>query len=495
MGPSSAAEIMVVDTERDRDDNENQYPELVEFEDPDDPTHPLNWSVPWKSWITFVVAILNLIGTVASSIFETGNHQFMKHFMKHFNISDEVAVLGTSLFLVGYIFGFLTFGPLSERFGRKWPMLLGIAISSIFDIMPATGTSVAAVLIGRFFGGFFGVAPVGIFGGIMSDIWPMRHRGIAMALAVSFVFSGPTFGPVFGGFVMGDKNLDWRWNMWVVIIVGLAASAICAVTFPETYPATILRSKARRLQKKTKNPNIKTAADKEALTMDTIVRVYMIRPFWLFTTQPILALLTIYQSFVYGVLFLFYQTYPVAFGDNRGWSMTLRYLPLMAIITGVFLGSLGIVLHNQLYFRHHCQAPDGTFIPESRLPPMIVGGIMVPIGMFWFAWAATPAVSWGSSICASLVIGCGMYLIFIQGFNYIVDCYTSMANSAMGVNGSMRSVFGAVFPLFANQMVQALGVARTVTVLGGLSVALVPVPIVFWYRGDRIRAWSSAKVV
>lgn len=214
----------------------------------------------------------------------------------------------------------------------------------------------------------------------------------------------------------------------------------------------------------------------------------------LFSTQPILVLLTLHQSFSYGVLFLFYQTYPIAFGENRGWSMTLRYLPLLGIICGVFVGTIGIIIHNQVYFRHHCHAPDGSFIPESRLPPMIVGGVLVPIGMFWFAWTATPEISWPSPVCASMLIGCGMYLLFIQGSNYIVDCYTSMANSAMGVNGSMRSIFGAVFPLFANEMVQTLGVARSTTILGALSAALAPVPVCFWYWGEQIRAWSSAKV-
>ncbi|KAL4736265.1 hypothetical protein BDV11DRAFT_173088 [Aspergillus similis] len=113
--------------------------------------------------------------------------------------------------------------------------------------------------------------------------------------------------------------------------------------------------------------------------------------------------------------------------------------------------------------------PDGVYIPESRLPPMIVGGIMVPIGMFWFAWTASPlSISSASPICASFMTGCGMYLLFIHGFNYIIDCYTSMANSAMGVNESMRSVFGAVFPLFASQMVGRLGVAKTTSILGGV---------------------------
>lgn len=282
-------------------DQERDYPPLVEFDGPDDPQLALNWTLAWKIWVTLVVAILNLIGTVASSIFGTGNEKFMQEF----NISHEVAVLGTTLFLAvsfhgpsmhhhhhllmsfnstdnrpqGYIFGFLAFGPLSERFGRKWPMLLGIIISSLFDLMTALGHNVPTILIGRFFGGLFGVAPVAIFGGVISDCWSMAHRGIAMALAVSLVFSGPTFGPVFGGFIMASSTLDWRWNMWVVVIVGLGASLLCVCVFPETYAPAILRKKARALRRKTGNLAIKTASEKEGLGLQHILRVYLIRPF------------------------------------------------------------------------------------------------------------------------------------------------------------------------------------------------------------------------
>lgn len=395
-------------------------------------------------------------------------------------------------------------------------------MSSIFDLMPALGKDIATVLIGRFLGGLFGVAPIAVFGGVVSDCWPLVHRGIAMALVVSLVFSGPTFGPIFGGFIMGSPSLNWRWTMWVLVIIGLSVSALCVFVYPETYPPAILRAKARSLRKKTGNRDIRTASDKEGTGLKELTSTYLVRPFCtlynalfqnndssrsdektanqygstlgLITTQPILAFLTLYQSFVFGVLFLFYQVYPFSFGHTRGWSVTLEYLPLLAIICGILAGAGGIVIYNQVYFRYHCHAQDGSFIPESRLPPMIVGSLMIPIGMFWFAWTAAPEIPWPSSVCASFLIGCGMYLLFIQGFTYIVDCYTVMANSAMGVNGSMRSVFGAVFPLFADQMVQSLGVAYTATILGAVSVALIPVPICFWYWGSRIRAWSSAKL-
>lgn len=160
-------------------------------------------------------------------------------------------------------------------------MLLGITISSLFDLMPALGKDVATVLIGRFFGGLFGVAPVAIFGGVVSDTWPVSQRGDAMALAVSLVFSGPTFGPVFGGFIIGSDSgvLDWRWTMWVVVIVGLGASVVCAFVFPETYAPVILEMRARALRKKTGDGNIQTALNREGLGLGEITRVYLVRPF------------------------------------------------------------------------------------------------------------------------------------------------------------------------------------------------------------------------
>lgn len=158
-------------------------------------------------------------------------------------------------------------------------MLLGITISSLFSLMPALGTNAATILIGRFFSGFFGVAPVAIFGGVVSDCWSLAQRGIAMALAVSLVFSGPTFGPIFGGFIMGDSSLDWRWNMWAIIIVGLGASFICALVFPETYPPMILCRKARGLRKKTGDLGIKAPLDKEGLSLEQVVKIYLVRPF------------------------------------------------------------------------------------------------------------------------------------------------------------------------------------------------------------------------
>ncbi|KAI3281353.1 hypothetical protein DTO002I6_9852 [Penicillium roqueforti] len=438
-------------------DSGTAIPRVLKPLTPDDPEHPQNWS-------TKMVA-------------------------KEMGISVEVSILSTTLFLVGYVFGFLSIAPLSERFGRKYPMLIGLALASMFSLMPALAHNTATIFLGRFFSGLFGVSPVAILGGVIVDCWSPQYRGVAMACTISLTFSGPTFGAIIGGFIV-NSHLGWRWTAWVMIIAGLGSAALGLVLFPETYPPVLLRRKAKRLSNQLKTKII-TSADMKQLAPRDIVFLYLAR---LVSTQPILLMFTIYQSFVYGLLFLFYQSFPIAFGEDRNWHGGLASLPLLGVIVGSFLGTGLVFIYNSIYFKSHAYTHTGEFNPESRLPLMIIGGALIPAGMFWFAWTSSPTIPWPSQVVAGGFIGCGMYLLFIQCFTYIMDCYSHVANSAMGVNGAIRSIFGAAFPLFAMPMFHRLGVDWAMTVLGFVSLALVPVPVAFFIYGARIRARGSIEM-
>ena len=65
------------------------------------------------------------------------------------------------------------------------------------------------------------------------------------------------------------------------------------------------------------------------------------------------------------------------------------------------------------------------------------------------------------------------------------------AASAIAANTFLRSLFGAVFPLFATYMFDALGVNWAGTLLGCVALILVPIPVVFWKYGAKIRARSK----
>lgn len=77
-----------------------------------------------------------------------------------------------------------------------------------------------------------------------------------------------------------------------------------------------------------------------------------------------------------------------------------------------------------------------------------------------------------------------------RGLSYIIDVYLMHANSAIAGNTLVRSFAGAGFPLFATAMYHNLGVAWATSLLGFLTVAFLPVPILFFVYGKKIRKMS-----
>lgn len=71
--------------------------------------------------------------------------------------------------------------------------------------------------------------------------------------------------------------------------------------------------------------------------------------------------------------------------------------------------------------------------------------------------------------------------------NYLIDAYTIFAASVLAANAVMRSIFGAVFPLFTTQMYDNLGIHWASTVPAFLALACVPFPFLFYKYGATIR--------
>lgn len=81
--------------------------------------------------------------------------------------------------------------------------------------------------------------------------------------------------------------------------------------------------------------------------------------------------------------------------------------------------------------------------------------------------------------------------IFLQSLNYLVDAYLMFAASAIAGNTFMRSLCGACFPLFATYMFNGMGIQYASTLLGCVAGVLVPIPVIFWIYGAKIRAKSK----
>lgn len=202
-------------------------------------------------------------------------------------------------------------------------------------------------------------------------------------------------------------------------------------------------------------------------------------------------LITIYMAFIYGILYLFFESYPIAFQEQRGWNAGVGALPFIGIAVGVAIGVAIITYTSNTRFKAKLEANGGKPIPEERLIPMIIGAAILPIGLFWFAWTSSPHIHWAPQVIAGIPIGAGVQMIFLQGLGYIIDVYLMYANSAIAGNTLVRSAAGGGFPLFATALYHTLGVDWATSLLGFLTVAFFPVPILFFIYGKKIRQMSK----
>ena len=122
--------------------------------------------------------------------------------------------------------------------------------------------------------------------------------------------------------------------------------------------------------------------------------------------EPILVLITLYMSLIYGILYLCFFAYPISFGRERGWSEGLASLPFCAIIVGVLFASILIIWVTKTRFAKKMKAM-GRVVPEERLVPMFVGGAVLPAGLFWFAWTSNRNIFWVPQVLAGIPIGMG----------------------------------------------------------------------------------------
>ncbi|KAK6592017.1 major facilitator superfamily transporter [Botrytis cinerea] len=91
---------------------------------------------------------------------------------------------------------------------------------------------------------------------------------------------------------------------------------------------------------------------------------------------------------------------------------------------------------------------------------------------------------------AGIPFGMGFILIFIALLNYLTDAYEVFAASAMAASSCCRSLAGAVLPFAAKPMYTKLGVPWASSLLAFLSLLMCGVPVIFTWKGDRIREGS-----
>lgn len=210
------------------------------------------------------------------------------------------------------------------------------------------------------------------------------------------------------------------------------------MTLPETRHSILIERKANRVRKILQKEGLQSADlirdshGDEPKGLHTLFATNLTRPFRFLFTEPITMGAAIYNGFIYGIVYLFNDAFPLVFGPgghnfNTGeWGLSFL---------GIALGSVvGAILHPILQERHYLkmvQRNDGKGVPEARLWMARAGAILLPISLFWFAWTSYPSVPWIVPIIASGFFGLGIYIVILSILNYVVDSYQTYSASAL----------------------------------------------------------------
>lgn len=209
-------------------------------------------------------------------------------------------------------------------------------------------------------------------------------------------------------------------------------------------------------------------------------------------TEPIIFSLALYNAFVYGLLYLLFVAFPIEYEEQRGWTSVQSSLTFLAVLVGVIISG-GIQVAYQPYFwkqldKAHREGKKN--VPEERLPPMVLGAVFFATGLFMFGGSSSNSDSAVIGIIGAGMIGAGFILIFQNAVNYLIDAFTVHAASAQAANTFLRSLAGAGFPLFGTPMFHKLGVNWASYLLGFVASVLIPIPILFYIFGERLRGMS-----
>lgn len=132
-------------------------------------------------------------------------------------------------------------------------------------------------------------------------------------------------------------------------------------------------------------------------------------------------------------------------------------------------------------------------VPEWRIPPMLIGSILAPVGLFIYGWCAQYKVQWVVTDTGAVILSAGMIITFQSAQAYVTDTYNHQyAASAAAAGAFMRTIAGFGFPLFAPSLYETMGVGWGNTFLGLVTLVLaIPSPIALWFYGANLRAWSK----
>ncbi|KZS95512.1 MFS general substrate transporter [Sistotremastrum niveocremeum HHB9708] len=472
-----------------------------------DPENPKNWPRWRKVSIAATVSAIGFLAAFTSAAFVVGAPEAQRQF--HVT-NDEVGILTTSMYLIGFGTGPFFIAPLSEVYGRKIVYCCSVFAFACFQLGCALSPNMTCLIILRFLAGTMGSMAPALGPASMADLYPAKERGQWTSVLTMGVLAGPPLGNLFSAFLIAAK--PWQWIFWLTLILSSTTFIVSVLVLRETYEPYLLRRRAWRRLNELKSTysespdrlrdlliDIHTEAFRPP-SLEQVIKRAVTRPFRFLTTNPICGLVGMFGSYTYGMLYLILVSIPLLFkGEdtdgklfNYGFNATQTGLCYLSLVVGFVLGGF-FQMHFQHYIYLRLTKLNGESRPEYRLFTILFGLPLFPVSLLLYGWSAQHEVHFMVPLIALAILAFGVTINFQSTMTYTAEGFIPYAASASAATVLMRSISAAVFPLFGQLMFKRLGYGWAGTILGLAVIPALPVPYLLYRHGKYLRTRFAFK--
>ena len=195
------------------------------------PPAPSRVAAPITPGLLVVLALLSALAPFATDLYLPA---FPRMTVDLATDATQVQLTLTA-FLVGVAAGQLVFGPLSDRWGRRGPLVVGAVLCVAASVVAALAPNVTVLVAARLVQGLTGAAGMVVGRAIISDL--ATGKAAARAFSVMMMVGGiaPILAPFVGSLLVGA--VGWRGILWVVAALAAVMLASVLVVVRETLPA------------------------------------------------------------------------------------------------------------------------------------------------------------------------------------------------------------------------------------------------------------------
>jgi len=186
--------------------------------------------MPFPSWLPILLGVLTAVGPISTDMYLPA----FPAIEATFGGQAGSAQITLATWFLGLAIGQITQGPLSDRFGRRWPLFCGVVLYTAASAGCAVAPDLTTLSLMRLLAALGGSAGMVVPRAIIRDLADGHAAARMMSRLMLVMGAAPILAPTLGGLVL--KVADWHAIFWIAAGYGALCSAAVWWKLPDTLP-------------------------------------------------------------------------------------------------------------------------------------------------------------------------------------------------------------------------------------------------------------------